>query len=120
MAYIPSVAWTTEPKPNLGTQMLLQAINTQPVQGDARIVSLGTERPLVTSALLDAMIAAETEKCKISFPFKYMVTAFINRCTTWEAKLARTGVDIDRSGRVNTDMEGAQSKTGDWRPYNPD
>ncbi|KAL1979070.1 hypothetical protein VTN96DRAFT_7094 [Rasamsonia emersonii] len=47
LTYAPFSAFTTEPRPNLAAQMVLQGMNSLPVMGDATLKSLGEQEPLV-------------------------------------------------------------------------
>lgn len=84
LTYAPFSAFTTEPRPNLAAQMLLQGLNSMPVQGDATFVSMGEQEPLVMSDLMSAIRHAAGDEEPISKPNKYMVTAFINRSLNME------------------------------------
>lgn len=79
LTYAPFSAFTTEPRPNLAEQMILQGMNSMPVQGDATLVSLGEREPLIMSDVMNSIRNACTEGERISMPHKFVVTAFINR-----------------------------------------
>lgn len=72
-------AWATEPRVDLGIQMTLQGMNRFPIKGDATMVSLGESEPIVKTEVLDAIMKAQTDECKIVVPGKNVVTAFINK-----------------------------------------
>lgn len=79
LTYAPFSAFTTEPRPNLAAQMMLQGLNTLPVQGDATLVSMGQQEPLIMSEVMSAVRGSCVDQEPISLPDKYAVTAFINR-----------------------------------------
>lgn len=84
LTYAPFSAFTTEPRPNLAAQMMLQGMNTMPVQGDATMVSLGQQEPLIMSSHMNAIRCATPKGESITLPNKYVVTAFINRTLNTE------------------------------------
>lgn len=84
LIYAPFSAFTTEPRPNLAVQMVLQGMNSMPVQGDATLISMGQQEPLVSSDFMSAVRSEASDGEMISIPNKYMVTAFINRTLNME------------------------------------
>ena len=76
---IPFAAWTSEPRPNLGVQMLRQSMSTTPIKGDATIVSTGKCKQLVTTAVADAIVSYSSNTRPIVLPGKLVMTAFVNR-----------------------------------------
>ena len=81
---IPFFRWTTEPRPNLGIQMMMQAMNSYPIKGDATIVSLNTNKPVITTQVADAIISKSSDSCRIVIPGRNIVVAFINRTLNTE------------------------------------
>lgn len=84
LTYGPFSAFTTEPRINLAAQMMLQGMNDLPVQGDATLISLGQQEPIIMTSYMSAIRSTANSDEKISMPNKYMVTAFINRTLNME------------------------------------
>ncbi len=81
---VPFAAWTTEPRLNIGVQMLVQSMNLSPIQGDATMVSMGTQTPLVMTSFTDSILSAQTSECQITMPDKSMIVAFVNTTSNTE------------------------------------
>jgi hypothetical protein len=82
--YVPFSGFTTEPRPNVAAQMMLQGMNSLPVQGDATLVSMGQQEPLIMSDVMNAIRCSAKEDGMISILNKYVATAFLNRTLNME------------------------------------
>ena len=74
---VPFAAWTTEPRLNLGLQMLRQSMCTKLIMGDAMITSMTDSKPLIMTDWTDAL----TDRLKdslIPVPGRPVTIAFIN------------------------------------------
>jgi hypothetical protein len=78
---IPFYAWTTEPRLNLGLQMLRQALSRSPVQGDFTAIKPYAEPPCVTTPFGMRIISTVHNREDMSMPHIMAVAAFIN---VWE------------------------------------
>ena len=74
---VPFAAWTTEPRPNLGLQMLRQSMCTKPIMGDATITSMTDSRPLVATDWMDALTDGLKDPL-IPVPGRSVTIAFVN------------------------------------------
>ncbi len=81
---IPFAAWTADPRLNLGVQMIRQGLSTTPVKGDATMVAMGENKPLVTTPFAQMLTQRSTTEIPIVIPGKNVVTAFINRTLNTE------------------------------------
>lgn len=81
---IPFAAWTADPRLNLGVQMIRQGLSTTPIRGDATMVAMGGNAPLVTTPFTEMVTEMSTEKTPLVIPGKNIVTAFINRTLNTE------------------------------------
>lgn len=76
--------FTTEPRPNLGMQMIMQGLNVYPVKGDATVVSLGVNEPIVKTEFMSAIEMGCGSEYKFVLPGKNAVVAFVNRTQNTE------------------------------------
>lgn len=81
---IPFGAWTADPRLNLGVQMIRQGLSMTPVKGDATMVAMGENKPLVMTPLTKMLTNVSTDEIPIVVPGKNIVTAFINRTLNTE------------------------------------
>lgn len=81
---VPFYMFTTEPRSNLGMQMKLQGMNLFPIKGDATMVSLGQNEPLIATDVMDAILSKNSDENEIVVPGKNTVVAFINRTLNTE------------------------------------
>lgn len=81
---IPFGAWTADPRLNLGVQMIRQGLSVTPVKGDATMVAMGENKPLVTTPFAQMLTQMSTDETPIVIPGKNVVTAFINRTLNME------------------------------------
>lgn len=70
-------AWTAEPRPNLGLQMLRQSASPTPIKGDATMVSVCESKPMISTTWGDAITNGFTDPL-VPMPEKPVTVAFVN------------------------------------------
>ncbi|KAK7937811.1 uncharacterized protein PG986_014679 [Apiospora aurea] len=101
---VPFGAWKAEPRLNLGVQMMRQGLSLTPVKGDATMVSMGNNAPLVVTPIVSIITSRSTDTNPMVMPGRNMVTAFVNRT-------------LNMKDACTVSKEFAESGCFSWRGY---